>query len=182
MEEQRVARESGYEIVKRGQQVIFVYRKTLAVLVTAAIFGGIAFFSWAWTAIVGAWGMRGDVEMSTALKVGGVLLSVGAVCLFFALWALKVFLRRRRKPVLELEEAKIADLDAGLLKQKNGRVICPLEEIKLRDSMSVLDHSRGLMRLLILETPKGKLTVFKTNSGKVLDQVKQRLIAWGIGR
>jgi len=179
-----IGKESGFEIVKQDEKIIFVNRGTLALAVAAMVNGGIALLAGAWSGISLVMGLRGGFAMPAAGYAAGIFCAVFVVFLFLAIYVFRLYRRRARRPIMEIPSAIIADLLRGELLNKDGEVICRLDEISLKSSISLLDHSRGLMRLLMLKTPRGNFRVFKTNSGKTLEEVRRRLIAAGfpVGR
>lgn len=174
-----IGKESGFEIVKRGEQIIFADRDTLVPAVAAMVNGGIALLAGVWSVISLIMGLSGNFQMPAAGYAAGILIAVCAVFLYLAGWLFRIYRRRSRRPIEEVPSTIVADLSRGVLLDMKGETFCRLNQVSLMDSMDLLDHTRGLMRLLTLKTPQGKIRVFKTNSRRTLDEVKRQLVSVG---
>ena len=74
----------------------------------------------------------------------------------------------------------LEDLDRRMLSLKGGPDLAPFSDIEASIDTDPVDHSRGLMLLLVLRWPRGRARVFKTNSSPEAARVRGELQRLGV--
>ncbi len=173
-----MAQGAGFEIRRAGDEVFFLYRRTFGVAIAAWIFGGLTLFAGVWAVILPISFYRPGE--SGALIGAAVLGGLFALFLTASILLVKTYLRRRRQPWEQVSNTLVADLRQGVLRRREGEVLCPLAEVRAGAGIDLFDHSRGLMRVLDLSWRGGSVRIFKTNSQSEVQRVLQELQAIGI--
>ena len=175
---QVLAQESGYEIRRAPNELFFLYRRTFAVGLAACIIGGLALFAGVWCVIVlTTFYKPGE---NAALIAGLVLVLLFALFLTVAILCLKAYLRRRRQNWDEVKNILVADLAQGVLRKREGDVLCSLAEVRANAGVDLFDHTGGVMRVIDLNWRGGSVRVFKTNSKAETQRVLKELEGVGI--
>jgi hypothetical protein len=176
-----LAKDCGFEIHHRDEQVLMVNRKTFGFAIATWIFGGLCFICTGNFAVWLGLGFSQDKLSGMAFIGVGVLLAFALVFFFAARACYKAYARRRDLPAEQVAGTLIAETGSGVLTTKEGTVLSTLPEVSTKIKLDMFDSTKGLMRLVVLSWNGGNAHVFKTNSGKEAKRVVQALKEMGIG-
>lgn len=176
-----LARDCGYEIARDGRRVLFGDRATLGPFLVFAISGGLSLMALVWTIIVPVMVIqKGEPFTRDHAIAVAVIFGVAALAALAAFPAFRAWRRRAAAPLADLPGLLTADLDRGALLDRSGAELARFADIEASIDTDPVDHSRGLMLLLVLRWPRGKARVFKTNDRAAIERVKEELRTLGV--
>jgi len=176
---QLIGRSAGFEIGRRGDEVLLAHRATRGPALVAWIVGGLAAFAAGHAVLWPCLGLAGRVAMKPA-AIAGAALTAGAVLLFaIARTGYRSYRRRRDAPVDETPGYR-ADLAAGALLAGDERVAA-LADVTVDTPRNLGDSTQGSMRWIRLRWPGGKALVYSA-AAKDAQRVAAALVELGVGR
>jgi drug/metabolite transporter (DMT)-like permease len=154
---QQIHGECGFEIHRENDEVLLVNRRTWRLGYGAGMLGLLG----AMAAVVGVLVVVGAADVRSDLPAI-VLLAMAVACGLVAAAMLSAYGRRRRLPLDEVADAVVVDRAAGVLRERCGNVIAPLDSLKA--AVRIDWWTRGWMRLVVLAWPGGRRTVYRSGS------------------
>lgn len=171
MTEQRIAESAGFDVVRRGDAILFVYRATRGPALVAWIAGGLSIIT----------ALNALLRASQGAPIAAVVLGPLALLFGFAARAgYRAYRRRSEAPVDDLVRVR-ADLAAGALLSRDGSRLASLGEVTMRLRMNLGDSTQGFMQLLLVRWPGGKVVVFNAASSHAR-ALAEELARLGVGR
>ncbi|MCL4233438.1 MAG: hypothetical protein KJ042_02850 [Deltaproteobacteria bacterium] len=177
-ERDRIANDAGFEIVAENGNVVFADRQTLAPTVATWVTGGIGFLFVANGAVQAAMAASGR----SLWAIAGGLGAGGVVMIFVATRIFRVYRDRRDRPIERIPDRLVAHMAERTLRTADGRALARFDELGVASGMDLMDHSRGLMRIVTLKWPRGSRRIFKTNDKDEIARVTSELARRGIGK
>ncbi len=172
-----IANDAGFEIVAENGRVVFADRQTLAPAVATWVTGGIGFLFVVNGAVQAAMAASGR----SLWAIAGGLGAGGVVLIFVATRIYRVYRTRRDRPVEQIPDRLVAHVTERTLRTADERPLARFDELAIASGVDLMDHSRGLMRIVTLKWPKGSRRVFKTNDKDEIERVVGELARRGIG-
>jgi hypothetical protein len=177
--ERTIADDCGFQIIDRGDRILFINRRTLGPAVAAWVLGGIAFITGVNGVIFAALIFGGENPAPWYLPV--YMAGASIVFVFAAQKAFSVYRRRRDAAVEEVPGNIAAHMGPAVLVDERRATLAPLADVRVKTGIDLFDSTRGLMRTLTLVWPGGSQRVYKTNGAEEIRRVAAALSARGVG-
>lgn len=163
----------GYQVVRVEDRVLFLDRGTQGPAIVGLVAGGLCAMGLVWTGVVAA-GSVPDVPPSAAWVPLAIAVVTGAI----AGLAWRAFRRRSDAPAGSLTPLLIADLAAGSLLDADGRVLAPLDAVRVQVGLTATSSAPSLS----LSWPGGRCEVLRGGlAGGGLAGPREALAALGVG-
>jgi len=167
----------GYEVWRRGDEVLLCDRCTFAPGIAVWILAGLGLIvagnGAAWLAMH----LKGD-DVSAALPIG--FLVVAAVLLFATWRVYRLYADRRDRPPEQAVCTLTADLSASVLRHE-GTDIARLDDTAWKIGYDPIDHVRGFTWRLWLTWKGGRFCVGKFGSRDNAEAFREAMVNLGFG-
>ena len=155
---------AGYEIGRRGDEIILAHRATRGPALVAWIVGGLtvmaAIHGVLWTSLA----LAGEVDAKAGSIAGLVLAPISVGLFLIARKGYRTYRSRRDSPIDEVPSYR-ADLSAGALRS-GGRDLAKLADVTVDAPRNLGDSTQGSMRWVRLKWPGGSARAYSAASSE----------------